>query len=693
MSEKVGELYVDVIIKTGSVDKELDKIEKKVYNADKSFMSLGKTIAGFVSAGVLINFAKNAVKAASDLEEVTSKFNTVFASTFVDVEQSVSLLQKSYMMSEREARQFLSSTQDLLVPMGVQADTAAVLSEEIVKLSADLGSFNNLPTAQVMADIQSALVGNFETTKKYGVVLNETVIKEEAMRLGLYKKGQALDAATKAQIALSLITKGSSAALGDSIRTAGSFANQMKKSQARVEDFTAAIGAPIRDALSKAMISMDLTSESAENMGKTFGGVVSVLIKVVQWVGKAIGAFSGLTTMFETTAQIQNKINEAAKRNPFVGLIKSQRDMGKLIEENARKSLIAHNQSVNNRKKEVSVDQEAINKKIKERDDFLNKIAQFGLHENDIINNNRNEDLKQLEDYHNAGLLSTKKYADARLQIENQYNSQINQSRIQQGLAVAGMGSSFAGELASLQQMATQNEIATIDNREREKQLLIEATYNKQKEIIESTITNEKDKNEALKVLDEDRARQEKALSEKVDKDKRKVQRDAAKRMKTLNIAQTALEIPQAAFRAYSAALVIPPPAGQIIGGINAAAATALGLAKLQILKDQPLPALASGGFVNPSSGGTRAIIGEGGNQEAVLPLTPDIFANLGCGIVDALKSLPTPEATIIDSKSMSEPIMIRNVVNIAGETFYDKITEAITNKQILVNSEAIINI
>ena len=103
------------------------------------------------------------------------------------------------------------------------------------------------------------------------------------------------------------------------------------------------------------------------------------------------------------------------------------------------------------------------------------------------------------------------------------------------------------------------------------------------------------------------------------------------------------------------------------------------------------MPALAKGGFVDSRPGGTTAVIGEGANPEAVLPLTPEIFANLGTGIVDAIQSLPTPETTIVDTRSVEEPIMIKNVVNIGTETIYESITEAITNREILVDSKAIV--
>ena len=177
---------------------------KKLTTSNASLMKMQSIVVGLVGTYGLYKLASalnDCVKAASDLEEVTSKFNVVFAEQAKKAEEWARTLQDAYAMSMREAKQYLSSIQDLLVPMGMNARAAAYLSNEIVKLSADLGSFNNLPTAQVMLDIQSALVGNYETMKKYVVVLNATTVQQTALNMGLAETNGMLTAADKAQAA------------------------------------------------------------------------------------------------------------------------------------------------------------------------------------------------------------------------------------------------------------------------------------------------------------------------------------------------------------------------------------------------------------------------------------------------------------------------------------------------------------
>jgi len=195
-----------------------------------------------LAAKKIIDVAQKWVDAASNLQEVTSKFNVVFKDQIKRAEEWAATLVKSYAMSRREAKQYLASMQDLLKPMGMASKEAGKLSYEVVKLAADLGSFNNMPTAQVMGDIQSALVGNYETMKKYGVVLNATVVQEKALAMGLAGTKEELTAAHKAQAAYSLIVGGSKDAIGDMARTSGDYANVSKKLEGKIEDVSAALG-------------------------------------------------------------------------------------------------------------------------------------------------------------------------------------------------------------------------------------------------------------------------------------------------------------------------------------------------------------------------------------------------------------------------------------------------------------------
>jgi len=313
----LGTAYVAIKADIKTLKPGLDKARKTVGSSVDGMLNKISQItfraaivgAAAFSAAVVYNLKKS-VDAASNLQEVTSKFETVFKNQIPIAEKWSKELVAGYAMSTREAKQYLSSVQDLLVPMGMQAEAAGRMSNEVVKLSADLASFNNVPTAQAMADIQSALVGNFETMKKYGVILNETVIKQEALAQGLWNGKGMVDANTKAQVAFELMLRGSAAALGDQQKTMGSYANQMKQLTANLEEIRAKIGESLLPALTEIVLSMnewvkvnkELIGpefkewlEAVNPLFKVFAATASIAAQAVGGIGVIVGALGDIT--------------------------------------------------------------------------------------------------------------------------------------------------------------------------------------------------------------------------------------------------------------------------------------------------------------------------------------------------------------------------------------------------------------
>jgi len=263
MTQDLANLYIK-IDSDGVVtaDKRLDKLtgsskttEKATDSLASSFDKLGKQLNTYAKYALAASTAlaiyqiqkqtRIAIGLASELQEVQGKFDVVFAGQRAEAEKWGKTLVGSYAMSTIEAKKYLSSVQDLLVPMGMSSVSAGKLSNEIVKLAADLGSFNDLPTEQVMLNIQSALTGEYQVMRKYGVVLNATIVQQKAMTMGMADTVDELTAGQKAQAAYALMVEGSTAALGDMERTMDSAANQEKQQKALLTDISTLLGQAI----------------------------------------------------------------------------------------------------------------------------------------------------------------------------------------------------------------------------------------------------------------------------------------------------------------------------------------------------------------------------------------------------------------------------------------------------------------
>lgn len=254
-NKSIGTLTLDLVAKVGGFVGAIDKSERSVKgfrrNVEKHSKAASAAIFGITKAflgvatiggAALTALGLKSIKLASDMEETQGKFSVVFRGMNKEAEGFSKELQDNFFLSEVASKQFLSSIQDTLVPMGLAREEAGRLSFEVVKLAADLGSFNNLPTEIVIRDLQSALVGNTETVKKYGIVLRATDIQQRALVETGKQNVKELTNAEKVQAAYNIILEGSADSIGDMARTSESLANQQKRLQANIQDLTTTLG-------------------------------------------------------------------------------------------------------------------------------------------------------------------------------------------------------------------------------------------------------------------------------------------------------------------------------------------------------------------------------------------------------------------------------------------------------------------
>lgn len=238
---RAGRAYVELF----ADDSKLRGALRSARRSIKTFAAdVGKVGATMIGAGVAIGTAfVKPVNAASSLQEATAKLETVFGDSADAVKKWGDETGRQLGMSKREIRSFLSATQDLLVPVGVDEATAMEASKNIAVLARDLASFNDGTTADAFRDIQSALVGSSETMLKYGAVVHQTAVNQKLLSDGINPKS-ATDA-QKVMARLALIFEKTTAAQGDALKTSGSYKNLMEKLNAVLEDTAAKIGEAI----------------------------------------------------------------------------------------------------------------------------------------------------------------------------------------------------------------------------------------------------------------------------------------------------------------------------------------------------------------------------------------------------------------------------------------------------------------
>ena len=249
MSTTVDTLLVRIEADMSDLKRNLDKVQRDVDKSSQgisgAFRRMGTAIKAAVAA-VVVQQAGRAgaalVNLASDIEEMQGKSSVVFGRFADDVRSQLTDFGNIVGRSSHELEGMASSIQDTFVPMGFARGEAAKLSVELTKLAVDVASFNNASDTETMEAFQSALVGNHETVRRFGVVITEATLKQELLRMGITRTGDAVTNAEKVQARLNLITAGTTDAQGDAARTADSFANQMRALKAELSEVGAELG-------------------------------------------------------------------------------------------------------------------------------------------------------------------------------------------------------------------------------------------------------------------------------------------------------------------------------------------------------------------------------------------------------------------------------------------------------------------
>jgi DNA-binding transcriptional MerR regulator len=285
------------------------KLNQALEFAQKAYHMLSGPIGDFVSR-------------ASDAQEISSKFLAVFKTEAPAATAFISKLSDDLNRSKTDLRDWMGSFQDTFVPIGFARNSARELSQQLTALTIDLSSFYNRAEPEVILDLNSALVGNHETMKKYGVILTQNTLNQELLTMGVRGGIKAATEQEKVMARVNLIMKGTADAHRDAIRTADQFANMSRGFSAIWKDIQEVVGTAIIDAIIPYM--KDLAAWTKENRDK--------IEAFAKKAGEAIGNF--LTHIIEVGKALwkyKDEIIAVGKLILQIFVVKKVLDFGKGI--------------------------------------------------------------------------------------------------------------------------------------------------------------------------------------------------------------------------------------------------------------------------------------------------------------------------------------------------------------------------
>ena len=309
-----------------SILADIDNLKKNLNSADKEIQGFGGKLADFgkkaaialaavgAAAGAMaIKIGKEAIAAASDLAETTSKVNVIFGETSKSIEEFGAKAAQSLGQTRTQAMNAAATFGIFGKSAGLAGEELGQFSTEFVQLASDLASFNNTAVDQAITALGAALRGESEPIRAYGVLLNDATLKAKALEMGIYSGTGTLSAQQKVLAAHKVILEQTRDAQGDFARTADGMANSQRILSARLEDTKIVLGnALLPIALQVVNLFNDRFLPVIERLASSFGGGDGVIAQIQSFVNTARNA---LAPVIEALQSSFNKVSEAVSTN------------------------------------------------------------------------------------------------------------------------------------------------------------------------------------------------------------------------------------------------------------------------------------------------------------------------------------------------------------------------------------------
>lgn len=264
-------------------------------------LQLGTAFVGGVQAlskaiGSATSLLDGFVRESIAIGEAAQRSNVIFEDSAAAV-QKFAQSSSAIGLSEKAALQATARFGTLFQTIGLATDEAAEYSTRLVRLAADLASFSDTSVDDALRALSSALVGEFEPIRRYGILLNEATLKQTALQQGLRVTTGTLDPQTKLLASYSQILRQTTLQQGDFERTSDQLANQQRVLSAEWDNLRSVIGSSLQPAY-RAIIetlreSLPAIRDAGQALASFVGGIDFSAV-----ISGAVAAFESLGGAF-----------------------------------------------------------------------------------------------------------------------------------------------------------------------------------------------------------------------------------------------------------------------------------------------------------------------------------------------------------------------------------------------------------
>lgn len=207
-----------------------------------------------------------AVGAASKMDELGNVTSQVFGNSKREVEDWAKTMDDKIGRSIYQLQNFASIYGSMFKGAGFDTSYFKNISKDLAVFTADFSSFFNVTDDEAFTAIKGALTGETEALKRFGIILNDTVMAEYALTQGIKANWSELDTALKMQLRYNKLMEITTHIQGDAERTVDGYANSLKKAQGLIDNIATSVGQKLIPGATRAVHMFNGIAEAIDNM-------------------------------------------------------------------------------------------------------------------------------------------------------------------------------------------------------------------------------------------------------------------------------------------------------------------------------------------------------------------------------------------------------------------------------------------
>lgn len=287
---------------------DVDRLEKttlqKLSKVGDSFISIGKRAS--ILSVALVGVGSKAFSMAADFQDAMGATEQIFKDNADTVQNWANNLDTSYGIAKKEALSYSNLMGSMLINIGnLTEKEASKQSAKLIELAGDLTAMYGGTTQDAVRALTGALKGNNTMLDNYGMAVNDALIKQKALELGLISGTSEMSLQAKQAATLALIWEQTGAAQGQAAREADGASGAMRAFRTEVANLSTELGevllpiiTPIISKLTDLVGGLRTLSPEMQSLIVGVAGVTAVAGPLLIVIGKILKALPLLKAGF-----------------------------------------------------------------------------------------------------------------------------------------------------------------------------------------------------------------------------------------------------------------------------------------------------------------------------------------------------------------------------------------------------------